>query len=160
MEISRDFTLSNYNRTVLRVRVRTCRVPSAKLLAVFVLYTIAPTRSCQGRDEKSTSRFRGGIRLPSLQRRRDRDGQLALELPAGKAAYEAGIQVIASAEAVADLEGVLGVPWNPPFWTTVDVDIAPSYGSRQVLDFMEPSQPSSYQRTLALAHLRVILNEY
>ena len=48
----------------------------------------------QGRDEKSTSRVRGGIRLPSLQRRRDSDGQLALYivLPAGKAAYEAGIQ--------------------------------------------------------------------
>ena len=32
------FPLSNYNRTVLRlhVRVRTCRVPSAKLLAVKV----------------------------------------------------------------------------------------------------------------------------
>ena len=77
--------------------VRTCRVPSAKLLAVFVLPS-GPTRSCQGRDEKSTSRVRGGIRLPSLQRRRDRDGQLALGLPAGKAAYEAGIQVPASAE--------------------------------------------------------------
>ena len=58
----------------------------------------APTRSCQGRDEKSTLRVRGGIRLPSLQRRRDRDGQLALGLPAGKAAYEAGIQVPALAE--------------------------------------------------------------
>ena len=54
---------------------------------------------------------------------------------------------------VADLEGVLGVPWNPPFWLANYVAIAPSYGSRQVLDFMEPSQPSSYQRTLALAHL-------
>ena len=45
-----------------------------KLLAVFVLLS-ALTRSCQGRDEKSTSRVRGGIRLPSLQRRRD--GQMA-----------------------------------------------------------------------------------
>ena len=52
----------------------------------------------QGRDEKSTSRVRGGIRLPLLQRWRDRDGQLALGLPAGKAAYKAGIQVLASAE--------------------------------------------------------------
>ena len=100
--ISRDFPLSNYNRTVLRVRVhvrvRTCRAhASAKLFAVFVLPS-APTRSCQSRDEKSTSQVRGGIRLPSLQRRRDRDGQLALGLPAGKAAYEAGIQVPASAE--------------------------------------------------------------
>ena len=69
-------------------------MPSAKLLAVFVQPS-GPTRSCQGRDEKSTSRVRGGIRLPSLQRR---DGQLALGLPAGKAAYEAGIQVPASAE--------------------------------------------------------------
>ena len=42
---------------------------------------------CQGRDEKSTSRFRGGIRLPA-----------SLGLPAGKAAYEAGIKVLASAE--------------------------------------------------------------
>ena len=72
-------------------------MPSAKLLAVFVLPS-APTRSCQGRDEKSTSRVRGGIRLPSLQCQRDRDGQLAIRLPAGKAAYEAGIQVPASAE--------------------------------------------------------------
>ena len=31
---------------------------------------------------------------------------------------------------------------------------------RQVLDFMEPSLPSSYKKILALAHLRVILNEY
>ena len=54
------------------LRVRTCRVPSAKLLAVFVQPS-GPTRSCQGRDEKSTSRVRSGIRLPSLQRRRDRD---------------------------------------------------------------------------------------
>ena len=46
----------------------------------------------------STSQVRGGIRLPSLQRRRNRDGQLALGLPAGKAACEAGIQVPASAE--------------------------------------------------------------
>ena len=55
-EISRDFPLSNYNRTVLSVcvRVRTCRVPSAKLFAVFVLPS-APTRSFQGRDEKRTS---------------------------------------------------------------------------------------------------------
>ena len=100
MDISRDFPLSNYNRTVLRVRVpvRTCRVPSVKLLAVFVLPS-GPTRSCQGRDEESTSRVRGGIRPPSLQRRRNRDGHwLALGLPAGKAAYEAGIQVPASAE--------------------------------------------------------------
>ena len=72
-------------------------MPSAKLLAVFVQPS-APTRSCQGGDEKSTSRVRGGIRLPSLQRRRDRDGHLALGLPAGKAPYEAGIQVPASAE--------------------------------------------------------------
>ena len=79
----------------VRVHVLTCRVPSANLLAVFVLPS-GPTRSCQGREEKSTSRVRGGIRLPSLQRRRDRDGQLALGLP--KAAYEAGIQVPASAE--------------------------------------------------------------
>ena len=50
-------------------------MPSAKLIAVFVLPS-GPTRSCQGRDEKSTSRVRGGIRLPSLQCRRDRDGQL------------------------------------------------------------------------------------
>ena len=63
-------------------------MPSAKLLAVFVLPS-GPTQSCQGRNEKSTSRVRGGICLPSLQRRRDRDGQLALGLPAGKAAYEA-----------------------------------------------------------------------
>ena len=68
-----------------------------KLLTVFVLPS-APTRSCQGRDERSTSRVRGGIRLPSLQRRRDCDGQLALGLSAGKAAYVAGIQVHASAE--------------------------------------------------------------
>ena len=61
-------------------------MPSTKLLAVFVLPS-GPTPSCQGRNEKSTSRVRGGIRLPSLQRRRDRDGQLALGLPAGKAAY-------------------------------------------------------------------------
>ena len=46
----------------------------------------------------STLRVRGGIGVPSLQRRRDRDGQLALGLPAGKAAYEVGIQVLASAE--------------------------------------------------------------
>ena len=71
--------------------------PSAKLLAVFVLPS-GPTRSGQGRNERSTSRVRGGIRLPSLQRRRDRNGQLALGLPAGKAAYEAGIQFPASAE--------------------------------------------------------------
>ena len=32
--------------------------------------------------------------------------------------------------------------------------------SRQVLDFMEPFQPSSYQSTLDLAHQQVILNEY
>ena len=81
----------------MRVRVHACRVPSANLLAVFVLPS-GPTRSCQGKDEKSTSRVRGGIRLPSLQRQRDRDGQLALGLPAGKAAYEAGIHVPASAE--------------------------------------------------------------
>ena len=30
------------------------------------------------------ARVRGGIRLPSLQRRRVRDGQLALGLPAGR----------------------------------------------------------------------------
>ena len=46
-----------------------------------------------------------GIRLPSLQRRRDRDGQLALGLPASKAAYEAGIQVLASAAALLFLVG-------------------------------------------------------
>ena len=101
MEISRDFPISNYNRTVLRVRVcvrtMSCRVPRAKLLSVFVLPS-APTQSCQGTDEKSTSRVRGGIHLPSLQRRRDRDGQLALGLPAGKATYEAGIEVPDSAE--------------------------------------------------------------
>ena len=57
-EISRDFPLSNYNRTVLRVRVhvRTCRAPSAKLLSVFVLPS-APTRSCQGRDENVLHEF-------------------------------------------------------------------------------------------------------
>ena len=90
----------------MRVLVRTCRVPSAKLLAVFVQPS-APTRSCQGRDEKSTSRVCSGIRLPSLQRRRDRDGQLALGLPAGKAAYEAGIQVPASAEVLFLVGGCL-----------------------------------------------------
>ena len=68
-----------------------------KLLAVFVLPS-GPTRSFQGRNKKSTSQVRGGIRLPSLQRRRDRDRQLTLGLPAGKAAYKAGIQVPASAE--------------------------------------------------------------
>ena len=52
----------------------------------------APTRSCQGRD---ASRVHDGIRLPSLHRRRDR---LALGLPAGKAVYEAGIQVSDLAE--------------------------------------------------------------
>ena len=91
----------------VRVRVCTCRVPSAKLLAVFVLPS-GMTLSCQGRDEKITSRVRGGIRLPSLQRRRDRDGQLALGLPAGKAAYEAGIQVPASAEVL-----LLSSGWLP-----------------------------------------------
>ena len=88
-EISRDSPLSNSTRQCYACAyayTRTCRVPSTKLLAVFVLPS-GPTRSCQGRNEKSTSRIHGGIRLPSLQRRRDRDGQLALGLPAGKAAY-------------------------------------------------------------------------
>ena len=42
---------------------------------------------------------------------------------------------------LADLEGVLEVIPLFGFVTTVDVAIAPSYGSRQVFDFMEPSQP-------------------
>ena len=71
----------------VRVHVHTCRVPSVKLLAVFVLPS-APTGSCQGRDAKSTSRVRGSIRLPYLERSY---GQLALGLPTGKAAYEEGI---------------------------------------------------------------------
>ena len=58
---------------------------------------------------------------------------------------------------VADLGGVQRFPWNPPFWLS---PLYKSYGSRLVLDFMEPSLPSSYKKTLALAYLRVILNEY
>ena len=59
--------------------------------------------------------------------------------------------------AVADLGGVQRFSWNPPFWLS---PLYKSYGSRLVLDFMEPSLPSSYKKTLALAYLRVILNEY
>ena len=50
---------------------------------------------------------------------------------------------------------------EPPFLAKVqNRPLYKSYGSRLVLDFMEPTLPSSYKKTLALAYLRVILNEY
>ena len=49
------------------------------------------------------------------------------------------------------------VSMEPPFLAKSKID---RYRSRLVLDFMEPSLPSSYKKTLALAYLRVILNEY
>ena len=53
------------------------------------------------------------------------------------------------------------VSMEPPFLAKSNYrPLYKSYGSRLVLDFMEPSLPSSYKKTLALAYLRVILNEY
>ena len=54
------------------------------------------------------------------------------------------------------------VSMEPPFLAKSKIDrySYKSYGSRLVLDFMEPSLPSIYKKTLALAYLRVILNEY
>ena len=56
---------------------------------------------------------------------------------------------------VADLGGGSKVSTEPPFLAKSKIDRYTK--ATEVLDFMEPS---SYKKTLAFAHLRVILNEY
>ena len=61
---------------------------------------------------------------------------------------------------VADLGGVRRFRQNPPFWLIQNRLLYQTTVLDKVLVFMEPSLPSSYKKTQALAHLRVILNEY